>query len=258
MTSFTVRYPEIGRCMCGTVLYVDSFRDARSYQDFYRSGLCQGCSDEATLCVSPHASGRRLRLRRGAVVAHRSADDGGVELCLLPFLFVAEEWRIAWEARYIVRIGPCLEPLDPFDELLPMKDHLDGHQVCVHEGESLRGAPGPAEHLTRLDVLLGPDRMGLEAAVGTGVFPAGARCMSLADGFPWRRELGRPLLPLGRWWPYDEGPLSTLRACALMGFALCWRGPDGESGSPFRQCLSASGGAVEALAAGSFQTEGSG
>ena len=87
MTFFTVDYPEIGRCLCGAILRLDSFRDEASHLAFYRTGLCQGCADQAFLCEDPHDPDRRLPLRRGALVAHHAAEDGGVELCALPFLF---------------------------------------------------------------------------------------------------------------------------------------------------------------------------
>lgn len=242
MTSFTVRHPEIGRCICGTVLHVDSFRDDRAYRAFYSSGLCQNCSDRAFLCMSAAEPGRRLPLRRGALVAHRVVEDAGGELCLLPFLFVAEEGRVAWEARYIVRIGPHLDPFDPFDELLPMKDQLKGHQIRVHEGSSLEGVPGPAEHMAGLELLIGADRAALEAAVATGVFPSAVRCVSLADGLPRCGSHGRPVLPLERWWPYSEGPPSTLRVCALLGFVLCLPGRRGEEHWRLRRLLRQCGG----------------
>ena len=136
-----------------------------------------------------------------------------------------------------------------------MKDLLDGHQVRVHEGASLADLPGMTELVRRLDLLVGPDRATLEAVVGTGVFPPAVRCLSLADAFPWREELGRPLLPLRRWWPYPDASVSTLRACALMGFALCQPRSGGEADPPIRRVLAALCGAGDAIGDGSRQAQ---
>ena len=237
MTMFTVRYPEIGRCMCGAVLHVDSFRNDESHRAFFTTGLCQRCSDDSSFVASKCEPGRRFDLWRGALVANRREGDGDPELGILPFLFLVEELRIAWEARFIVRMGSNLEPLDTFDELLPMKDYLAGHQIRVHEGSALDADSGPGKHLANLVLLIALDRTGLEVAEGSGVLPLGVSGVSLADSISWRREYGRPLLPVGRWWPFDVGPPSVLRICALMGFVLCLRAPDGRGASPFQRVV---------------------
>ena len=115
-----------GRCVCGAAVHGNGFRDRGSYLAFSRTGLCQACQDQVFLCSTGDDVESRVPLRSGAVVAVR-----GGEACFLPFVFVVPEPRIAWEARYIVRAGSGLEPIDPYDELAPMAEQLAEHQVQV-------------------------------------------------------------------------------------------------------------------------------
>ena len=101
-----------GRCVCGAAVHGNGFRDRGSYLAFSRTGLCQACQDQVFLCSTGDDVESRVPLRSGAVVAVR-----GGEACFLPFVFVVPEPRIAWEARYIVRAGSGLDPIDPYDEL---------------------------------------------------------------------------------------------------------------------------------------------
>ena len=231
MTTFQVAYPEIGRCMCGAVLRVDSFRTVSAYESFYRTGLCQSCFDASSFGASQSDPSHRFPVRRGAMVSASCEGESGLELVIFPFLFVVPEPRIAWEARSILRIGPRLEPLDQFDELLPMKDLLTGHQIRVHEATSLADATEAAAQLSRLELMIAPDRETFPLVDRAGDFPDAAVRVALAEAIPWRRAYGQPLLPFGRWWPFPTEEVSVLRACALLGMAFGLAGR-GECGRP--------------------------
>ena len=126
--------PEIGRCLCGASVFADSFRDRESYLEFYRTarGLCQACQDSIFLGENPDEPAAPFPIVDGALAAVRTSRAGAAEACLLPFrLVAAPQALIAWEARFIVRAGPALEPLDPWRELEPMRELLDDHQVRV-------------------------------------------------------------------------------------------------------------------------------
>ena len=238
MTSFQVPYPEIGRCMCGSVLRIDSFRDDAAYHGFYRTGLCQSCSDASSFAQSRQESSVRFPVRRGALVTASPNGESDLERVVFPFLFIVPEPRIAWEARFVLRIGPDLEPLDHFDELVPMKDLLCGHQIRVQEASSVIEIPGAAELVARLELLLAPDTETLDTVAASGAFPDDAVRLALSDALAWRKDYGRPLVPLERWWPFDSGPVSVLRACGLLGLALTVPGSRPGVVSPISRLLS--------------------
>ena len=238
MTSFQVPYPEIGRCMCGAVLRIDSFRDDAAYQAFFRTGLCQGCSDASSFAQSRQESSLRFPVRRGALVTASRDSEAALEWVVFPFVFVVPEPRIAWEARFILRIGPDLEPLDHFDELLPMKDLLCGHQIRVQEASSLVQLSGAAELVARLELIIAPDKETLDTVAGGGAFPDDVLRLALSDALAWRKDYGRALVPLERWWPFDSGPVSVLRACGLLGLALAVPGSRSGVTSPISRLLS--------------------
>ena len=241
MTTFQVPYPEIGRCICGSVLRVDSFRSVSGYEAFYRTGLCQSCGDASGFGASQSDPSRRFPVRRGALVAAKCENESALELVLFPFLFVVPEPRIAWEARSIFRIGPDLDPLDRFDELMPMKDLLAGHQVRVHEATSLGDSPGAAAQIAGLELVMAQDNEMFRLLDRTGAFPASALRVGLADALPWRRIYGQPLLPLGRWWPFPEEEISLLRACALLGMVISLARHRGCDRPPMHDLLSSIG-----------------
>ena len=213
-------FPEIGRCMCGVRVFGDHFRDRESYLEFLRTGrnLCQSCQDQVFLAGNPDdPHHRNLPIVDGALAAVRGALD---EICLFPFRLVpAPRARIAWEARFIVRAGPLLEPLDPWDELEPMREPLDDHQVRVREHRSL-DALGLAEPLDRLTLLVALDRPALDAALAACPPLSRLRAASLEDDVPWRGAFARPLRPLGSGSCPEHGTSSALRQCALVGLAL--------------------------------------
>ena len=241
MSTFQVPYPEIGRCVCGSVLRVDSFRSALGYESFYRTGLCQSCGDASGFGASQSDPSRRFPVRRGALVTASFENESALELVLFPFLFVVPEPRIAWEARSIFRIGPDLDPLDRFDELMPMKDLLAGHQVRVHEAISLADSRGAAAQIAGLELIIAQDKESFRLLDRAGGFPAGAVRVGLAEALPWRRVYGQPLLPLGRWWPFPAEENSILRACALLGMVISLARRRGCDRPPFHDLLSSLG-----------------
>ena len=215
--------PKIGRCTCGATVFGDSFRDRESYLEFLRTGrnLCQRCQDEIFLAGNPDdPHHRRFPIVDGALAAVRGVLG---ETCLLPFRLVsAPRARIAFEARFIVRAGPSLKPLDPWDELDPMRDLLDGHQVRVHE-HTCFDTPEVAERVSPLSILIALDRPALVAACSACPPLSRLSTLSLEDAVPWRTAFARPLRPLRGWSSPGHEPSSALRECALMGLALLER-----------------------------------
>ena len=210
---------EIGRCLCGVQVFEGSFRDRESYCEFHRTGrcLCQACQDDIYLAGSTHEPGGDLPIVDGALVAVRDVSGTVDEICLFPFRLVAPPpARIAWEARFIVRAGPGLEPLDPWEELEPMRERLTGHQVRVDEHTSFR-SPELNERLANLGLLIGLDRPSLDTALSLCSLPRDVSPASLADEVP-SFGTGREAQP-------DQD--SALRACARIGLVLLERGCDG-------------------------------
>ena len=221
--------PEIGRCLCGARVFADSFRDRESYLEFHRTarGLCQACQDSIFLGENPDEPAAPFPIVDGALAAVRTSRAGAAEACLLPFrLVAAPQALIAWEARFIVRAGPALEPLDPWRELEPMRELLDDHHVRVSSHRSL-DAPGLEARLANLRLLVGLDRPSLDAVHALCTLPPGIPRASLADEVPWRDAFARSLLPLGTWCAEEPEPASALLACALMGLILVEHGRGG-------------------------------
>ena len=232
MTRFQGSRPEIGRCVCGAAVHDDSFRDWESYLEFYRqSGLCQECQDGVFLVDTGWDEPRRFPLRSGALVAATVHGGSLAELAVLPFRFVVPRARIVWEPRYLTRAGSELAPLDFWDELLPMRGVLEGHQVRLEEVGSFEH-PRVRERLGGVDLVVGLDRPSIEAAAEACPFlPAGDACAALEGEAPWREAFGRALLPLHEfvcarprpaslWWAGDTASRSVLRVLAMLGLVL--------------------------------------
>ena len=235
MTTFQVTYSELGRCICGACIRVDSFRDERSYQEFYRRALCQTCLDRTCFAASERDPATLFPLHRGALVASKPERNAVTELGILPFLFVVPEPRVAWEARFLVRVGTDLHALDPFDEFRPMQQVLEGHQIRLHEVESLSDASCVREHLAELDLLIGLHPSDIASACSLCSLPAEVSSVALSDGqFPWRTCT---LLPLERWWPFPTKDPSVLRTCALMGRALGLSAPGRSDRTPIQHLV---------------------
>ena len=210
---------EIGHCLCGARVFEDSFRDRESYREFHLTGrsLCQACQDAIYLAANTNEPGGYLPIVDGALIAVRDVSGTVDEICLFPFRLVAPPpARIAWEARFIARAGPRLEPLDPWGELEPMRELLTKHQVRVDEHTSFR-SPELNERLANLALLIGLDRPSLDTALSLCSLPSDVSPASLADEVP-SFGTGREAQP-------DQG--SALRTCALMGVVLLEDGRDG-------------------------------
>ena len=142
------------RCGCGAVLSEDVYRTELSCSDAADYG-CQRCQDLRFV----GASGSRpdVDLRHGVLVArtvHVGPSRG--EICLLPFLATACGSRIAWETHRIVRIGSALIHVDPWSEVAPLEDSLEGHRIHIDRVSSTR-APLVRERLGIADLVVGVD-----------------------------------------------------------------------------------------------------
>ena len=91
-----------------------------------------------------------------------------------------------WEARYLLRAGPTLEPIDPWDALEPMRDVLHGHQVCLTEFADVAAPEVRAALDADLVVVLdGP----AHAALDHLPFPVTAPRVALDAVLPWTVHL---------------------------------------------------------------------
>ena len=211
------RWTEAGRCGCGETVYPDSFRDRASWRDFGITGLCQRCQDTLYFGASAHDAHRLYPVRRGVLAATVTRHGAVVELAALPFVFIAPEARIAWEARFLLRAGAPLAPLDPWDELLALKPALESHQVRLTEVDEVDAAQVRAA--LDVDLAVVRDAAARAALAGLALAP-GARSAALADDIPWRALLGAPLPELLSPWTRGRAPVSVLRACALLALGL--------------------------------------
>ena len=139
----------LGRCPCGAEVHGESFRDRASYLEFRVAGLCQACQDRLYFCASTRDACIRYPLRHGALLAHDTHRD---EIAALPFLCTAEEPRLAWEPRFIIRIGARLQRLDPYRALVPMAKALHGPRcprARIADGPRPRSVHAPRVHRSR-------------------------------------------------------------------------------------------------------------
>ena len=217
----------LGRCLCGAVVFEDSFRDERSFAEYCLSGLCQACQDK--IFLAPGGAGvHGCRVRTGAIAAHVGPPDEVEELGILPFVFVAENCRFEWEARYIVRVGPIPLEAGECAGLEPLADALQGYRVRVSEFGSFDAA-GLDDRLSCFELLVVPDRCSRDAIVEVCPVLADAFPVELAAALPWRELYRRPLVPLepfardnhlGAGSPPSAGPASALLRCAILGAVL--------------------------------------
>ena len=151
----------LGRCGCGREVREDRFRDFRSLTEFRIAGRCQSCQDAFFLGTTDcdELLGVRFALRQGLLVGHRlEADALELELALLPFIFTAPSREVAWEARFIVRAGAALAPIDVCDELRPMRPVLEDHLLRVAGAVSL-DAPELAAPLAKAELVIAAPRV---------------------------------------------------------------------------------------------------
>ena len=237
MTSRTAANPSApargrwgAQCMCGAAVTTDAFRDRASYREFYASGLCQVCQDDVYFRAS-HPDGRwRYPIRRGVLAAPLERDDAVLELGVMPFLFIAPECRVAWDARYVLRAGASRAPLELAEALAPMQPLLEAHQVRLTEVDDVAGAQVRAA----LDVDLAIVRdAAARDALAQLPLAADALCLALADDLPWGRLFGAPL-PRPPSCGADRG-VSVLGACA--GLAVALQGRSVPRFEPLRRLL---------------------
>ena len=219
--------PVLGTCVCQAMVREDSLRDNYSKDEWLLSRMCQPCQDRIFLAPGGEGGVRAHPIRFGALVAHSRSGRTVLEVVLIPFLFIPELHRAAWEARYILRIGP-MPSFAASTELNPMYRFLAGHRVRVTEVLSFDDPRLPV-WFEDLDLLVALDQRSVDEIVGAcPVLGRGLRT-ALADAVPWREIASRPLLPfesfvrsrgldLAR--PDDRSPPSPLRVCARMAAAL--------------------------------------
>ena len=148
-----------GRCGCGREVREDGFRDFRSLTEYRIGGKCQSCQDDFFLGTSDRDElfGWRFDLRQGLLVGHRMEADA-LELALLPFVFTAPSREVAWEARFIVRAGAALAPIDVGDELQSMRPVLEDHLLRVAGAISL-DAPELASLVAKAELVVAAPRV---------------------------------------------------------------------------------------------------
>ena len=163
----------------------------------------------------------RYPLRKGAVAAPVER-PGGIEVGVVPFLFVAPEARIAWQSHHVVHAGAGLRPLDPWAELFPLEREIPHNQVRAVE---VADAGGP-EVRAALDVelVIVADAAARRVLARLPV-ASGALCVALADEVPWEVIFGEPLPAVPVLFAVEPEGASVLRVCALLGLAL---GPLGD------------------------------
>ena len=217
--------PPLGRCVCGAPISEDSFRDEASFSECHYSGLCQECQDR--IFFAPGGAGvHDWPVRTGVVAAHGGPEARVDEVAVLPFVCLAETGRMAWETRFVLRIGRgALPPADPF-ELEPMAVALAGHRVRLTEVHPFTHPKLP-EWLGALDILIALDAPSLKAIAGAcPALAAAAVPVSLADAVPWLVVFGHPLVPFREFVrvheldPSPQAEPCVLRRCALLGAAL--------------------------------------
>lgn len=207
----------LGRCGCGAVVRTDSFRDLASYAEFFFSGFDQPCQDRAFLGLDEQGKLPPCPIRFGALAAHLAPGPVAPELVVLPFLFVPEFHVLAWEARYILRIGPRHSDA-PLMDLYPMGDSLAGHRVRVTEIDSYAD-PRLVDWFSDLELLIACNRRAIDAIVGAcSPLGTGLR-IALDDAVDWS-DFATGVPPVDAPRPDGDPPVSPLHLCALLGAAL--------------------------------------
>ena len=220
-----------GPCACHTPLALRDFRHRAAYLRWRRDGRCQWCQDTARLARHPTDPDHRRPwpIRQGALVAH---DAGLDEVVLLPFLFASPGGAVAWEARYIVRVGTDLAPLDPGHALGAMRTVLEGHLVQVSAAPAL-DAPLLGRTFEHCALLIGADQAGLFALLDA--CPALGRAQPVLQHVAFGHRATGAALTLEAFTAHEDldpahDPARApegLRRCAWLGAALVRPTPDG-------------------------------
>ena len=222
----------LGCCACGAFVREDSFRDQQSTIEFLTSGFCQCCQDRLYVASSGVEGLRAGSIRMGALVGH-SVSDGTVDsIAVLPFTFVLALRHLAWDARYVTRIGIAAPMVRGWD-LAPMATMLAGHRICVTDVGRFDD-PIVGARLDGLDLLVGLDDESLQASVERCPALSSARPVALTDSVPWLEISDEAVLPFESFvrvkrldpeYPQNLAPVSALRHCARLGAALGLKGP---------------------------------
>ena len=201
-------------CGCGAALYEGSDR-AGLCCDPAESHGCLHC-DELRLLGGARSD---IDLRHGVLVAHTVYLGPYKEICLMPFLVPPTGSRIVWEAR-LLRIGSALISVDPWRELEPLEDVLEGQRLKIETASSPRAAI-VRDFLRDPDLVIGVDSSSL-GIIARLPLPEGVDVATLEADIPWRALYGRDLEELISSWGSSTGPgiQSTLRLAALMGHVL--------------------------------------
>lgn len=229
--------PVLGRCGCGRMVRENSFRTAVDRAEWDLSSFCQCCLDRVFLALDEDGIVPASPIRFGALAAHLRSGRTVLEIVLLPFLFVPELHRVAWEARYTLRIGPMIS-FSPRSDLDPMSCVLAGHRIRVTEIYAYEDPRLPV-WFEDLDLLVALDGRSLNEIVGACPVLGRGTQLALADAVLWREVVSRPLLPFDSFIRArgldlsrqdDASPPSPLRVCARMGAALALPDPNSFDG----------------------------
>ena len=209
------------RCTCGALIELDSFRDARSLHEFSISGLCQACQDDMFFSPSAANSNVRYPLRKGAVAALVER-PGGIEVGVLPFVFVAPEARIAWQSHHVVHAGEEIRSLDPWAELFALEREIPRNQIRAVEVADVGGPQ--VRNALDVELIIVPDAAARRVLAR---LPAGgaALCVALADDVAWDVVFGEPIEFPPTFFEVGPDGLSVLGVCARLALAL---GPLGD------------------------------
>ena len=262
-----IRLPEtgfvLGICGCGKTVREDSFSDRLSHLEWHISRMCGECQSRTFLGLDPAGVLPPSPIRFGVIAAEGWPHADVSELALLPFRFVPEFHVLAWEARFILRLGPFLES-PSHAELQPMSGILAGHRVRVTDFASFRDLRLD-EWFSDLDLLLVLDQASALSVLRTcPALAVGAPHVAvLAGEVPWPRLTGHPLLPFEAFIRAHDldfcpdaarSPRSALSQCACAAAALAL--PDPASPDDERTALWHLFASVKRLFASSDPAEG--
>ena len=237
MSDLAPEADKLGHCrFCGAGVSDTSFRDHASQREYPITATCQSCQDDIFLGTTGDDPAASHPVRDGTVVAPLLEGRSVRAVALLPFRYVAELLRIAWEPRHLVLAGAGLAPVDPWAELGAMRDAWTEHRLHLALGALARRrarvrAARRLRHGRRDGRAVRPGRSGaLSDPDRSGARP-------LCAEVPWLDAYGAALLPLDRF-PHardlDAGVGSAgacrdspLRQCALAARLLSLRATTG-------------------------------
>ena len=237
MSDLAPEADKLGHCrFCGAGVSDTSFRDHASQREYPITATCQSCQDDIFLGTTGDDPAASHPVRDGTVVAPLLEGRSVRAVALLPFRYVAELLRIAWEPRHLVLAGAGLAPVDPWAELGAMRDAWTEHRL------HLASVPSPDDalvsgRLAGCDMVVGMDVPCVLAARALCPTLTARALVPLCAEVPWLDAYGAALLPLDRF-PHardlDAGVGSAgacrdspLRQCALAARLLSLRATTG-------------------------------